>query len=54
MPHHVLHVFTVSLMFCQDDEAMRMRKRTTSDDDLPDMPGELLSSQLRVMQHESF
>ena len=42
MPHHVLHVLTVSLMFCQDDKAMRMRKRTTSEEDLLDMPGELL------------
>ena len=41
MPHLVLHVFTVSLMLCQDDKAMRMRKRTASDEDLPDMPGEL-------------
>ena len=31
---------TERLMFWQDDRAVRVRKRTTSDEDLPDMPGE--------------
>ena len=41
IPHLVVHAFIVSLMLCQDDKAMRMRKHATSDEDLPDMPGEL-------------
>ena len=40
MLHHALHVLTVRLMFCQDDKALHMRKRATSEEDLPDMPGE--------------